>query len=108
MIEGFWILKIVPPPVTTGGVTVFINNKIFGGDSGFTWVGSYTLRERIMKGRVRVHRFDSNFEGVFGLESDYDMHLSGTLDGNIITGTAIVANQPQHSLGIRLEKRAEL
>jgi hypothetical protein len=108
MIEGFWILKILPPPVTSGGVAVFINGKVFGGDSGFTWVGSYTARDRLIKARVRVHHFDPDIQSILGLEGDYDMHISGTLDGNCITGTAMVANQPQHTLAIRLDKRAEL
>jgi hypothetical protein len=108
MIDGFWILKILPLPVSTGGVAVFINGKVFGGDSGFTWVGSYTVRDQLIKARVNVHHFDPDTQSILGLEGDYDMHLSGTLHGDTITGTAMVANQPQHTVAIRLEKRAEL
>lgn len=108
MIEGFWILKIQPPPVTTGGVAIFINGKVFGGDNGFTWVGTYTGDERLVKGRVRVHNFDPDIKSVLGVEGDYDMYFSGNIEGDLITGTAMVANQPQHSLAIRLEKRAQL
>lgn len=108
MIDGFWILKILPPPVTSGGVAVFINGKVFGGDSGFTWVGSYTVRDQLIKARVLVHHFDPDIQSILGLEGDYEMHLSGAVDGNCITGTAMVAGQPQHTLAIRLDKRAEL
>ena len=41
MVEGFWILQIKTPQYTSGGVCIFLNGKIFGGDSGFTWVGTY-------------------------------------------------------------------
>jgi hypothetical protein len=37
---------------------------------------------------------------VLGVNGDYDMHFSGILDGDVITGTAMIANQPQHSLAI--------
>jgi hypothetical protein len=62
----------------------------------------------LLKGRVRVHNFDPDIKSVLGVEGDYDMHFSGTLDGTLITGTAMIANQPQHTLAIRLEKYAEL
>jgi hypothetical protein len=110
MVDGFWILRILPPPVTSGGVIMFKDGKIHGGDNGFTWVGVYTITDRLVKARVHVHNFDSDIKSVMGLEGDYDMHFSGNVDktGNLITGTAMVANQPQHSLAIRIEKYADL
>lgn len=108
MLDGLWILQIQPPPVTSGGVVVLINGKIFGGDNGFTWVGTYTVIDRLIKGRVHVHNFDPDIKSVLGVPGDYDMHISGNVLGDTITGTAMIANQPQHSLAIRLDKRANL
>jgi T3SS negative regulator,GrlR len=107
MLDGFWILKILPP-VTSGGVILFTQGKVFGGDSGFSWVGTYSVNDGLLKARVHVHNFDPEIKSVLGVDGDYDMHFSGTLNGTLITGTAMIANQPQHSLGIRLEKYAEL
>ncbi len=81
---------------------------MFGGDNGFTWVGTYGGDGRPVKARIRVHNFDPDIKSVLGIEGDYDMHFSGFLDGDVITGTAMVASQPQHSIAIRLEKRAKL
>jgi hypothetical protein len=108
MLEGLWILQIQPPPVTTGGIVVFIKGKIFGGDNGFTWVGTYTADDRIIKGRVHVHNFDPAIKSVMDVTGDYDMYFSGNIQTDTITGTAMIANQPQHSLAIRLNKRAPL
>ena len=36
------------------------------------------------------------------------MHFSGNVQGDTITGTAMIANQPQHTLAVRLNKRADL
>ena len=108
MVEGFWIIKIQPPPVTSGGVIMFTRGKIFGGDNAFTWVGTYSESEQVLKGRVRVHNFDPEIKSVLGVEGDYDMHFSGILSGDLITGTAMIANQPQHSLALRMEKYAQL
>jgi hypothetical protein len=107
MVEGFWILKIQPPPVTSGGVIMFTHGKVYGGDNAFTWVGTYTVNDQILKGRVRVHNFDPEIKSVLGVDGDYDMHFSGTLSDDVITGTAMIANQPQHSLALRMEKHAQ-
>jgi hypothetical protein len=41
---------------------------------------------------------------VLGVPGDYDLHFSGNVQGDTITGTAMLANQPQHSspAGLRL------
>jgi len=108
MLEGFWIFRIQPPPVSSGGVMMFALGKVYGGDSGFAWVGTYSVSNNIIRARVRVHNFDHDIKSVLGLEGDYDMHFSGTQTGDTIVGTALIANQPQHSLAIRLEKYAQL
>ena len=108
MLDGLWILQIQPPPVSNGGIVVFINGKILGGDSGFTWVGTYTGNDQLIKGRVHVHNFDPNIKSVLGVTGDYDMYFSGNVQGETIIGTAMIANQPQYSLGVRLYKKESL
>jgi len=108
MLEGFWILQIETPQVTSGGVIVFLNGKLFGGDNGFTWVGTYQESGQLVKARLNVHNFDSSVPSILGIPGDYEMHFSGTVQENHITGTVVLANQPQHSLGVRMVKRASL
>lgn len=108
MIEGFWILQTHTPEYTSGGVCVFLNGKIVGGDNGFTWIGTYTGDDRLIKARVRVHNFDPAVPSVLGIPGDYDMHFTGNVQGDTITGTAMLANSPQHSLGVRLTKQTSL
>lgn len=109
MVEGFWILEIKTPQFISGGVVIFVGTKIFGGDNGFTWMGTFQESGNIVKARVAVHKFDATIQSVMGeMPDDYEMHFSGTVQGGTISGTAIVSNQPQHSLGILLTKRADL
>ena len=108
MVEGFWIIQIQTPQFTSGGVVVFIKGKVFGGDNGFTWVGTYETDDRLLKARVAVHNFDPAIQSALGIPGDYEMHFSGDLQGDTIVGTAMLGNQPQKSLGIRLTKRANL
>jgi hypothetical protein len=108
MVEGFWILRIETSQFTTGGVCIFLKGKIFGGDNGFTWVGTYSGDDRLIKGRVHVHNFDPTVQNVLSIPGDYDMHFSGNVTGDEITGTVMVGGQPQHSLPVRLTRRANL
>lgn len=71
-------------------------------------MGTYSVREGLVQGRLSVRNFDSAIPSVFGIKGDYEIHFSGQLDGEVITGTAIVASQPQYSLPIKLKKRANL
>jgi hypothetical protein len=83
--------------------------KSLGGDNGFTWVGTYRADDRLIKGRVHVVNFDPSVPSVLGIPGDYEMHFSGNIiQADAITGTVMLANQPQHSLPLRLMKRANL
>jgi hypothetical protein len=108
MVDGFWIMQVQRPEFTAGGVVLFIKGKVFGGDNAFAWTGTYDETGGILKARVDVHHFDPSIESVLGISGDYEMHVSGTLKGEVILGTAIVANQPQKSVGFRLTKRANI
>jgi hypothetical protein len=108
MLDGLWILKIQRPELTSGGVVVFINGKVFGGDNGFTWVGTYEGNDRLLKAQVLVHNFDPDIQSVLGISGDYELYFSGNIQGDMITGTAMLANQPQKSLAIKLMKAAAL
>jgi hypothetical protein len=108
MIDGFWIITIEAPGGISGGVAVLLNGKIFGGDSGFSWIGSYSVHDRLIKARFQVSNFNPSIESIFGYTNDYELHFSGQLQDDVLIGTAVVANQPQHSLSLRLTKKAEI
>ena len=58
MIEGLWIVQYHGPPGTGGGVVVFVKGQVLGGDSGFTYSGSYDLTGELFKAKVEVQNFD--------------------------------------------------
>lgn len=108
MMEGFWILQVQGPQGSTGGVAVFVNGKIFGGDNGFLYMGTYMMQGGIAKARIIVQNFDSAVPNIMGLTGNYEMHISATITGDKGVGTAMVANQPQRTVGIQLTKKADL
>lgn len=108
MLDGLWAVQVQRPEFTSGGVAVFIKGKVFGGDNGFTWIGTYEGNEKLLKAQVLVHNFDPSIQSVFGMTGDYELYFSGNIQGDTITGTAMLANQPQKSLAIQLTKRSGL
>src|SRR5215475_3887296 len=71
-------------------------------------IGWNSQDDKLAKAHVHVHHFDPAVKSVLGIPGDYDIHFSENILGETITGTALVANQPQHSLRIRLTKGASL
>jgi hypothetical protein len=55
-----------------------------------------------------VRNFDPEIKSVLGVSGDYEMHFSGNIQGDTITGTVMIAGQPQYSVGVQMMKRANL
>lgn len=107
MIDGFWIVQTKVPEGTGGAVATLIGGKIFGGDNGFCFMGTYYADAASMKARVTVQNFDPAVPSVFGLMGDYELEVSATIKGDLIVGTAMLAGQPAKSIGIQLKKKAD-
>ena len=107
MIEGLWTVRTKGVDGFGGAVVFLANGKIFGGDNGFYFLGTYYSDVSTMKARVTVNNFDSAIQSIFGLPSPYDLDVSATIQGKSMNGTAMVAGQPTKSVGIQLEKRAD-
>jgi hypothetical protein len=80
----------------------------FLADSGFTYIGTYQGDDRVIKAHLRVQNFDPAVPSVLPLGGTYEMDVSANVQGDTMTGTAMVSNQPQLSVGIRLTKKVNL
>jgi hypothetical protein len=89
-------------------VIVLANRKVFGGETGFYYLGTYDSDGTMIKARVVVRNFDPNMPSGFGIPGDYEMDVSAMLQGDEMAGTAVVTGYPQYSLGIRLAKKADM
>jgi|ERR1039458_979979 hypothetical protein len=107
-VDGFWIVRFTGAEICGSGVVVLANGKLFGGESGFYYVGTYEADGRMLKARAMIRNFDPAVQSGFGIVGDYGMDISAVLQDNEMTGTAMITNQPKHSLGIHLTKKANL
>jgi hypothetical protein len=107
-LDGLWIVQFTGKDILGSGVVVFSSGKLFGGETGFYYIGTYESDGQMVKARALIRNFDPAIPSGFGIPGDYEMDISAVLQDDKMTGTAMIANQPQHSLGIRLTKKANL
>jgi hypothetical protein len=108
MIDGFWLVNAEATGGTAGGVVVFANGKVFGGDSGFYYLGTYQEKNGIVKARVAVHNFDPAIVNILSVAKDYELNVAATMKDETMTGTAVVPGVANQSIALRLTKKANL
>lgn len=107
-VDGFWIVQFEGIQGGGGGVAVLTKGKVFGGDSGYTYSGTYQTDQATLKASVAVKNFLPGIPNVLGVVGDFDLNLTGTVEGNIIKGKAALASQPGAGIVVKLTKRADL
>jgi hypothetical protein len=108
MIDGLWVVQFHGPQGVGNGVVVFTKGQVLGGDDGFTYVGTYELRDDLLKARVSVKNFDSAVSNVLGIPGNFDLLVEGKVQGKDINGTGALANAPDSKIVVRLKKTADL
>ena len=108
MIEGLWAVQYVGLAGDGGGVAVFENGKVLGGDTGYTYVGTYTIQNNTLKARVKVSNFLPSVPNVLGLQGDFDLEINAPATDNLIQGAMTLVGRPGAGIVVRLMKKASL
>lgn len=97
-------MKYYGPAGDGGGVVVFTKGKVLGGDSGFTYVGSYELDGDVLKAKVSATNFDPNIPSVLGVPGNHDLLIEGKITNDNIEGTGALASYPDTKIVVRLSR----
>ncbi len=108
MVEGFWIVQYEGMKGNGGGVVMFIKGKVFGGDTGYTYMGSYQAQGNAVKARVTVNNFLPDVPSVLGVVGDFELNIDGKLEGDVIRGTGSLVNSQAVGIALKLTRRAYL
>jgi hypothetical protein len=108
MVDGFWIVQVEAVQGSGGGVVVLTKGQIFGGDTGFYYLGKYQVENTSLKARVAVRKFLPEIQSIFGIDGDYELELTGNIKGDVIDGKAVLIGRPGVGIVVRLTKRSEL
>src|ERR1700733_9912883 len=102
MVEGFWIVQYEGMKGNGGGVAMFIKGQVFGGDTGYTYLGSYQAQGDSVKASVKVRNFLPNIPSVLGVVGDFELNIEGTFTGDVVRATGSLSKE-QQSVGIALK-----
>ncbi len=93
-----------------GGVAVFLDGKIMGGDGEYFYIGEYTLHEKTFKATLKVSPFIEGAESVFKtIGRELTLELWGLLtDAGRATAQGQPREMPDLKFGVKLTKRAEV
>lgn len=108
MIEGLWIVQYEGTAGGDGGVIVFVQNRVLGGDSAYVYTGTYQSDDKGVFARVLVRNFNPAIGNVLGIKGDFELTVQGTIQGDIIIGSASLVNQEGPGIVVRLTKVAGL
>lgn len=104
--EGFWTVQFTGVQGWGAGVLTLIGGQVFGGDSGFLYTGTYTQEGNTLTARVHVRQYVPGVANVMG-RNQFDLELTGTLQGNTITATGNIPGTPLRLNGT-LTKQGDL
>jgi hypothetical protein len=108
MLEGLWIVQYVGLQGSGGGVVVLVNGKVLGGDTGYTYIGTYAVENNVLTGRIRVSNFLPEIPNVLGVKGDFDLDLKAPVSNAVIQGTMSLVGQPGAGIAVKMTKKAEL
>jgi T3SS negative regulator,GrlR len=108
MVEGFWIVQFEGVQGNGGGVVFFIKGRIFGGDSGFVYTGTYETDEKTITGHVKVRNFLPDVPSVLGVSGDFELSLKAKVIGQKMEGSASLVNQAAMGIVVKLTKIGDL
>jgi hypothetical protein len=91
--DGFWLVQFTGVQGFGGGAVTLIHGKVFGGDSGFLYTGSYTDQGGTLSARIHVKRSLPGAPSVMGRDQ-FDLELTGTLQGDVITAKGTIPGTP--------------
>lgn len=92
------------------GVAVIETGQLFGGDSGYAYVGPVEVAGDRVSGRLRILRHDPAITSVFGDVDYFELDFDGRrVSDDRIEGELRLADNPLMEPGtFQMERRAEL
>lgn len=108
MVEGLWIVRYYGPQGNDGGVVVLVRGQVLGGDSGYTYSGTYDLKENLFTAKVLVKNFNPAIPNVLGFPGDFELLIEGKLQGDEISGTGALVKLPDSKIVVKLKKSVDL
>ena len=108
MLNGLWTVEFSSALNIVGkGVLVLSGGRLFGGDSGYYYSGSFEVDGSTVSGTIDATRFDINSVSVFGDIGDFSLSFEGTVSKAAIDGWAKLKDEPSVKIRFLCNKKEE-
>lgn len=108
MVEALWTAEFVSSTGRAGiGVAVFDNGRLYGGDTSYFFIGSYTLSGDSITVDVHVTHYAGLPSNIFGPLEEAHLSLSGTVTQDAFTLTGHT-KETKDKADFKLTRQAEL
>jgi hypothetical protein len=92
-----------------GGVVILETNRVFGGDSGYYYLGDYEVFGHQFTASARVTKHNPVWANAFGDDAiQFEIRVFGLIKDEIILANMERVDRPGFSLPLRLIRRAAL
>lgn len=86
-----------------GGIAVLETNRVFGGDSGYYYVGTFTVHDDEFQANLKIVKHDPAWTNAFGDDAtEFKLRLVGRVRGDIIQGQMERLDKPGVKLPVKL------
>jgi hypothetical protein len=107
-VEGIYVVEfgdvgLPRQQYRNGGVVLLETQRIFGGDGGYYYVGSYVVEASRFELTARIVKHDSNWINAFGDDSrTFNVKMEATVGSGVIQGRMQRMDMPDITLPVRL------
>jgi len=107
-LDGLWTVVFSTGADSSGGVIVFTDGQLRGGDSCYFYVGEYSVDDnRRLTSNVTAYAFSDKASTVFGVPlRRFDLQIAGSfVTSDSVEAEATVTSVPKVRLRMRLTRR---
>jgi len=93
----------------SGGVVVLETNRIFGGDSGYHYIGNFSVFGDLFEASVRITKHNPSWVNAFGDDAlQFEVGVWGRIGDGVIEAVMERTDRPGLRLPLRLTRTALL
>jgi hypothetical protein len=101
MLEGLWTLQFISNLKNEGsGVLIFKDNKVFGGDNQYYYLGQYEIKNEVLNGIIEIKSHIDNPISIFGSEKSFILTFNSPI--KIIGGKLIISGHRTSNINSKI------
>ena len=105
--EALWSIEFVDNKEHHGGgIAVFQNKRVLGGNNGFTYIGSYAMHGPEILINVHIKRFNDEVPGIY--KDEFDITFKGRYHDLEFIVTGSPSDNPEFILAAQCTRQGEV